>query len=83
MISITNFRVIIRQEVRTLLEPIISALDAKEEFHGKRFLKATEAMKFLSISKSKFYEMVREGTIKRVYINGLPRYDKLDLINLR
>lgn len=81
--SITQIRIILRQELRALLEPIFATLKAKEEFHGKRFLKATEAMEFLSISKSTFYKWLREGKIKRVYINGLPRYNKQDLINLR
>jgi excisionase family DNA binding protein len=49
----------------------------------REFLKAREAAKLLSLSKSGFYNMVRSGLIRGVDIgNGLIRYRYSDLQKL-
>lgn len=43
------------------------------------WMNATDAMKYLGVSKRKFYEWLKKGLIPYSMIDGVKRYSKLEL----
>jgi excisionase family DNA binding protein len=79
MITKSELRMIIRQEVNHALEPVINRIKAEDEFREKRYLTIKEVAEYLSIGISTVHHWDKEGKLKKHYIKGSPRFDKYEI----
>jgi excisionase family DNA binding protein len=79
MITKSELRMLVRQEINAAIEPITKKLKADEAFKEKRYLTIKEVAEYLSIGVSTVHYWVKEGKLKKHYIKGAPRFDKYEI----
>jgi len=79
MVTQSELRMMIRQEVTHALEPIVNHLKAQKKFEEKRYFTIKETAKYLGIGVSTVHYWVKIGKLRKHYIKGSPQFDKKEI----